>query len=61
MTAYRDRLQAGDYAPAPSPDDLEEATIADLKAQLADKGLPTSGNKADLIERLAQPSNDSDE
>jgi hypothetical protein len=60
MTAYRDRLQAGDYAPAPSPDDLEEATIADLKAQLADKGLPTSGNKADLIERLATPPADSE-
>jgi hypothetical protein len=61
MTAYRDRLQAGDYAPAPTPDDLEEATVADLKQQLADRGLSTSGNKADLIERLAQPNNDTNE
>jgi hypothetical protein len=55
MTAYKDRLQAGDYTPAPTPDDLEEATVADLKEQLSARGLPTTGNKADLIERLATP------
>jgi hypothetical protein len=61
MTAYRDRLLAGDYAPAPSQADLEEATLVELREQLSARGLPTTGNKADLIERLATPSNDSSE
>jgi hypothetical protein len=30
-------------------------TVPDLKAELSKRGLPTSGNKAELIERLAQP------
>jgi hypothetical protein len=55
MTAYNQRLQNGEYLPPPSPDDLEEATLADLRQQLTDRGLPTSGNKADLIARLAAP------
>ena len=32
--------------------DLEDKTNAELQAMLADKGLPTSGTKAELIERL---------
>lgn len=53
MTAYRDRLNAGHYTAPPAAEDLEEATVADLKQQLADKGLPVSGNKQELIDRLA--------
>jgi hypothetical protein len=60
MTQYHDRLVAGDYSAPPSADELEEATVADLKDQLAARGLPTTGNKADLIERLATPPADSE-
>jgi hypothetical protein len=61
MTAYRDRLAAGDYTPPPAPEDLEEATLVELREQLAARGLPTSGNKADLIERLATPAAEQNE
>jgi hypothetical protein len=60
MTQYHDRLVNGDYNAPPSADELEEATVADLKNQLAARGLPTTGNKADLIERLATPPADSE-
>jgi hypothetical protein len=60
MTQYHDRLVNGDYAPAPNADDLEEATLVELREQLSARGLPTSGNKADLIERLATPPADSE-
>jgi hypothetical protein len=55
MTQYKQRLEAGEYAPPPSADELEEATVADLKEQLSARGLPTSGNKQELIDRLATP------
>jgi hypothetical protein len=61
MTQYNQRLQAGDYTPPPNPDELEEATVADLKDQLSARGLPTSGNKQELIERLATPAAESNE
>jgi hypothetical protein len=59
MTAYHQRLQAGEYTPAPTPDQLEDTTVNDLKQQLADRGLPTTGNKQELIDRLTQNENDS--
>lgn len=31
---------------------MEKLTVVELKQQLKDKGLPTSGNKAELIKRL---------
>jgi TorA maturation chaperone TorD len=55
MTQYHQRLVAGDYAPAPSEADLEEATLVELREQLTARGLPTSGNKKELIDRLATP------
>jgi hypothetical protein len=55
MTAYKDRLNAGHYQPTPTADQLEEQTVADLKAELNNRGLPTSGTKNELIERLATP------
>ena len=58
MTAYRDRLNAGHYAAPPTADELEDNTVADLKQQLSDKGLPVSGNKQDLIDRLANADNE---
>jgi hypothetical protein len=33
-------------------DDLESLTKEELQDELAERGLPTSGNKPDLIERL---------
>lgn len=44
-------------APEPEPTvwaemDFNELTKADLQGLLAEAGLPTSGNKAELIERL---------
>jgi hypothetical protein len=60
MTQYNQRLQAGEYAPPPTADELEEATVADLKEQLSARGLPTSGNKQELIDRLATPLADQD-
>lgn len=36
-------------------DDEDPRTLPELKAELAERGLPTSGRKADLIERLAAP------
>jgi hypothetical protein len=61
MTAYRDRLEAGEFAGAPKakkPDAswTDEATVDDLKDQLRDKGLPVTGTKAELLERLAENS-----
>jgi hypothetical protein len=61
MTRYRERLEAGDFAPpgaraaSPEPDagaDLETLTVEELKQALTDQGLPSSGNKAELIARL---------
>ena len=34
-------------------DDYESMTVAELKELLKEQGLPVSGKKADLIERLA--------
>ena len=34
-------------------DDYENMTVAELKELLKEQGLPVSGKKADLIERLA--------
>jgi hypothetical protein len=69
VTTYRERLKAGHHTagqpvatttttteivtPAPGQTVDNEATKADLQAALADRGLPTSGNKADLVDRLA--------
>jgi hypothetical protein len=39
--------------PAPGQQIDNEATKADLQAELQQRGLPTSGNKAELTERLA--------
>jgi 3-methyladenine DNA glycosylase/8-oxoguanine DNA glycosylase len=61
MTAYHDRLTNGTYTPPPTADQLEEATVADLKAELAARDLPTSGTKAELIERLATPQTEDSE
>ena len=61
MTRYRERLEAGDFAPpgartkSPEPDagdDMETLTVEELKQALSDQGLSTSGNKAELIARL---------
>ena len=56
MTQYKDRLEAGQYLPPPSADELEDSTIADLKAELSNRGLPVSGSKQELIDRLANAS-----
>jgi hypothetical protein len=61
MTQYHQRLVNGEYAPPPSADELEDATVADLKKQLSDRGLPTSGNKQELIDRLATPASETNE
>jgi hypothetical protein len=69
MTTYRERLKAGHHTagqpvattttttavvtPAPGQQIDNEATKADLQAELQQRGLPTSGNKAELTERLA--------
>lgn len=58
MTAYKDRLEAGAYLPAPA---AEDTTVADLKDQLAAKGLPVSGNKDELIARLENADTDDDD
>ena len=34
--------------------DYEKMTVAELKEILKEKGLPVSGKKADLIERLSE-------
>ncbi len=47
-TVYERNTQAGDKT-VPS----EELTKAELQAQLEARGLPTSGTKAELVERLA--------
>jgi hypothetical protein len=52
MTPYRDRLNAGEYQATPPVPEPEETTVADLKAMLKDKGLPTTGTKDELIARL---------
>ena len=39
-------------SPAKKKTDYSSMKLADLKAELKKKGLPTSGNKAELIERL---------
>lgn len=69
MTTYRERLKAGHHTagnptavtttttevvtPAPGQTVDNESTVADLKAELQQRGLPTSGNKAELTQRLA--------
>lgn len=37
-----------------SADDLTKLKVADLKARLADRGLPTAGLKKDLVQRLVE-------
>lgn len=49
MTHYRDALDRGDYLP-PAP--AEEQTVDQLKQRLKDAGLPVSGTKDELIQRL---------
>ena len=36
-------------------DDDDPRTLPELKAELQARGLPTTGRKADLIQRLAEP------
>lgn len=60
MTEYKRRLEAGQYTSPPSADELEDNTVADLKTQLEARGLPTSGNKQELIDRLATPTTESE-
>jgi hypothetical protein len=57
MTPYRERLNAGEYLP-PVIVESEETTVADLKAMLKDRGLPTTGTKDELIERLSETDDD---
>lgn len=35
-------------------EDTESKTVAELRALLAERGLPTSGNKAELVARLQE-------
>ena len=35
-------------------DNYEDMTVAELKVMLKERGLPVSGKKSDLIERLSQ-------
>jgi hypothetical protein len=66
MTAYHDRLTNGNYTTADTDtssgsdttNEHHELTVADLKDQLAARGLPTSGTKNELIARLATPTTD---
>jgi hypothetical protein len=69
VTTYRERLKAGHHTapdpvattttttsvvtPAPGEQVDNEATKAELQAALAERDLPTSGNKAELVDRLA--------
>ena len=41
-------------------DNYEDMTVAELKVLLKEQGLPVSGKKADLIERLSQSSQEED-
>ncbi len=41
-------------------DNFEDMTVAELKVLLKEQGLPVSGKKADLIERLSQSSQEED-
>jgi hypothetical protein len=58
VTAYHDRLTAGNYTTPPSAAELEEKTVAHLKADLENRGLATTGSKTELIERLATSDTD---
>lgn len=40
----------------PAPDDLDSLTVADLQDALRARGLPTSGVKAELVERIRSAS-----
>ena len=49
-----DDNRGGPPAPSvPEGDDYESWTMAELKAALKDAGLPVSGSKAELVDRLA--------
>lgn len=65
MTAYGDRLRAGEFAPkggavsgkgdtgrTSSGPDLEALTVDQLKDMAQAVGLPVSGTKAELIARI---------
>ena len=67
MTHYRERLEAGEFDPPaglgiPEPgskrpamtqsEALASMTAEELREALAERGLPTSGSKADLRARL---------
>ena len=60
MTHYREQLEAGVFDPPsegaePEPeggDGLDGLTVDDLKARAAGLGLPVSGTKAELLQRL---------
>ena len=63
MTPYRERHEAGEYdagkaPPTPAPDDDNGndngETLAELKAQAEEAGLPTYGTKAQLRERIEE-------
>ena len=43
------------------PEEETDLTVAELKEQLKQLGLPTSGNKAELIERLNEAQGDGEE
>jgi hypothetical protein len=47
-----DAAPAADSAPEAADDGYEALTVAKLTDELASRGLPTSGNKADLVARL---------
>ena len=60
MTPYRERHEAGQYdaeaPPAPDDDNGNDngETLAELKAQAEEAGLPTYGTKAQLRERIEE-------
>lgn len=45
---------AGGEGEAAATEEREDRTVAELKEELADRDLPTSGTKAELIERLEE-------
>lgn len=49
MTRYRERHLAGDYI---AQLDLNAATVAELRAEAKRLELPTSGSRAQLVERI---------
>ena len=52
MTQYRENVERGEFDPPKSGEELQAMTVEQLKERAADLDLPTSGTKAELIERL---------